>query len=81
MRLGKSLLLLGELGLELLAVLLVVGVLLLTLCELSLETRLPLSLSLLVGVDLAGSEEVVEGDAGICCDYRVDLLSCALDAM
>jgi hypothetical protein len=80
-RLGKSLLLLGELDLELFAELLVVGVLLFALCELSLETRLPLGLSLLIGVDLAGREEVVEGDAGICCDYRVDLLSRALDAM
>jgi hypothetical protein len=80
-RLGQSLLLPCELDLELFAVLLVVGVLLLTLRELGLETRFALSLSLLVGVDLAGSEEIVEGDAGVCCDYRVDLLGCALDAM
>ena len=76
--LGQSLLLPGELDLELLAVFLVVGVLLLTLRELGLETRLSLRLRLLVGVDLAGSEEIVEGDAWVGCDYRVDLLSCAL---
>jgi hypothetical protein len=68
-RLGQSFLLLGELDLKLFAVLLVVGVLLFTLCELSLESRFPLSLGLLVGVDLAGSEEIVKGDTGICCDY------------
>jgi hypothetical protein len=77
-RLGQSLLLLGELDLKLLAILLVVGVLLFALCKLSLETRFPLSLDLLVGVNLAGSEEIVEGDAGIRCDYRIDLLGCAL---
>jgi hypothetical protein len=77
-RLGQSFLLLSELDLQFLAVLLVVGVLLFALCELGLKTRFPLSLGLLVGVDLAGSEEIVEGDTGIRCEYRVDLLSCAL---
>ena len=54
MCLGQSLLLLSELGLKLIAILLVVVVLLLVLCKLGLETGFPLSLGLLVGVDLAG---------------------------
>ena len=40
-------------------------ILLFVLCELGLEAWLPLSLSLLVGVDLASSKKVIEGDAGI----------------
>lgn len=69
MCLGEKLLLLGELGLELITVLLIVGVLLLILCELSLKAWFPLSLGLLVGVDLARGEELVEGDARVGCDY------------
>lgn len=69
MCLGEKLLLFGELGLELITVLLVVGVLLLVLCELSLEAWFPLSLGLLVGVDLARGEELIEGDARVGCNY------------
>jgi hypothetical protein len=68
-RLGHDLLLAGELGLKLIAILLVVVELLLVLRKLSLEARFPLSLGFLVGVDLAGCEEVVEGDTGIRFDY------------
>jgi hypothetical protein len=53
--------------------------LLLVLRELSLKTGFPLGLGFLVGVDLLGSEEVVERNTRVCCDYRVDLLGCALE--
>jgi hypothetical protein len=46
--------------------------------KLSLKAGFPLGLGFLVGVDLLGGEEVVERNAGVRCDYRVDLLGCAL---
>ena len=60
--------------------LLVLCNLLLQLCELGLKLRLPLGLGLLVGVDLAGSGEFVERDAGILCDDGIDLLGSILQA-
>src|SRR5690242_8658608 len=60
MRLLQELLLAGVLFSELLIELLVLCNLLFQLCELSLKLGLPQCLSLLVGVDLAGSSEVVE---------------------
>ena len=78
MCLGQYLFLASEFGLEILSVFGVVSVLLLELCELSLEAGLSLCLSFLVGVDLARSQQVIEGDARIGFDDRIDLLGSTL---
>jgi hypothetical protein len=65
---------------ELLVEPLVLCDLLLQLCELGLQLGLSQSLSLLVGIDLAGRSEIIERDTGVLCDDRVDLLGSILQA-